>query len=149
MSEEKKSEEKSYTTMRDIISVGYLLLPLIIAYLHWGRGIIDECWFRPIFPMLAGFWGLAMRGIAFRKYPSNPCPFYITLYPLAIVMHGLLIYTVLSLFYHFQGHLFFTADLPLGMFFGFYAHPSDWPIGWIFKTAIEKIFKNGDKALKS
>lgn len=136
------SEEKSYTCRRVIISVVYFLLPLIVAGLHWCFGIIDECWFRLIYPIFAGCWGLVMRGIVLRKHPDNPLPYYITLYPLAIIMHGLLIYTVLSLFKPFkEGHLFFTGALTLGMLFGFYAHPSNWPIIWIFRAILKSMTK--------
>lgn len=143
------SEENSFKTKRDIISSVYFLLPLIVFCLHWGFGVIDGHLFRLISPMLAGFWGLVMRGIFLRKYEDDPFPYYITLYPLAIIMHGLLIYTVLSLFKPFNGYLFFTAALALGMFFGFYAHPSGWPISWIFKATLEKMINLGDKTSKS
>jgi len=143
------SEEKSYTIKRSIISGVYFLLPLIVVCLHWGFGVIDGRWFRLIFPVLAGCWGLVMRGIFLRENKDNPFPNYITLYPLAIIMHGLLIYTVLSLFKPFKCLLFFPAALSLGMFFGFYAHPSSWPISWIFKAAIEKMIRVGDKTSKS
>lgn len=143
------SNKISNTTKRDIISGVYFLLPLIVVCLHWGYGVIDGCWFRPIFPILAGCWGLVMRGIFLREHPDNPFPNYITLYPLAIIMHGILIYTVLSLFKPFNSLLFFPAALTLGMFFGFYAHPSFWPINWIFKTVFEKMINLGDKTPKS
>jgi hypothetical protein len=143
------NKKKSYTTKRDIISGAYFLLPLTVSGLHWGFGVIDGSWFRLIFPMLAGCWGLAMRGIFLRKHEDDPFPYYISLYPLAIIMHGLLIYTVLSLFKPFEGCLFFTAALALGMFFGFYAHPSGWPISWIFKAVLKRMIELGDKASKS
>ena len=131
-----QQKEKTYEKEREWIAGCYFGVPIIVFLIVWfldGSGIFARLWFRFLFPFLAGCWGLSMRAITLRHHKDSPFPEYVTLYPLALVMNGFAIFTILSLFGKFYSLLFFTAALPLGMLLGFYSHPSEWILMGIIK----------------
>ena len=138
------NQNKSFKALRLKISAAYLVLPILIflgILCFYGSDIFGMSWFRLIFAIFGGCWGLAMRGIYLRDHPANPLPFYVTLYPLVVIMNGFIIYTLLSLFKPFEKHLFFTAALPLGMYMGFFSDPQWWPFHWIFSRVLAGYFE--------
>ncbi len=131
---ENLEKEEKWKKQRYWTAGFYFVLPIIvfvIILIFSGYAVFMKVWFQILFPILAGFWGLTMRAIEFRKYPSSPFPEYITLYPLAIFMNGFVIFTFLFLVKFTCSLRFFPAALALGMFMGFHSHPGSWIFGVI------------------
>jgi hypothetical protein len=138
-------DKKSYKKLRDFIAFIYFVVPIALLttlLIFAGLEVLAEWWFRLTYAIFAGCWGLSMRGIflRIRSEYDNPLPFYISLYPLVLVMNGLFIFVLLSLFRPFDKGLYFAAALSLGMYLGFFCHPEF----WIVHRLVEKLT---DKAL--
>ena len=128
------SSNRDYKADRIWIAVAYFILPTLVCL--WV-GLYKPAWFSPENPVhqwrfffcwLASFWGLAFRAFHLReKYRTvSPWSMYVTVDPLALLMIGSAVFTVLSLFENALQGLFWTAAFPLCTVLGFYVRPNEW-----------------------
>ncbi len=137
--------QRDYTRHRIWIAVAYFGIPVAVCALvwwwrpDWFSSHRPVYWWRFIYCWLVGFWGLAFRAFQMRETykHDSPFPVYVTADPLALLVSGSAVFTLLSLFEDALQGLFWTAAVPLCTVLGFYVRPNEWLLKGIFQRQIK------------
>jgi hypothetical protein len=138
----KESGKREFKSDRVLIAVAYFALPVVICTLVWScnpdvfSSNPPVYWWRFVYCWLAGFWGLGFRAFELRESHKSvsPWPDYVTVFPMAVLISGSAVFTLLSLFENELKGLFWTAALPLCTVLGLYARPTQWIITSAIKS---------------
>jgi hypothetical protein len=127
---------REFKTDRIVIAGAYLALPVVVCALIWycNPNLFSSdppvYWWRFAYCWLAGLWGISFRAFELREThkKDSPWPDYVTVFPMAALISGSAVFTLLSLFENELEGLFWTAAVPLCTVLGLYARPTQWII---------------------